>query len=650
MGFRSHRLEPRALFRILLSCCLAALLPVITALTSIAAPSDDPYLKQLIEEATVARLADEREWHVLLHYQRNLFGAGFTSMQDDPGFFMAPTGKTDPQAELAATLAQFFSDELVGRSKQPAQCAFVARYHWLKEKLHFDERRLPPQPCERFTRWFNEFNAQSISVIFPTGFMNNPASMFGHTFLRIDAKGQTPQTRILDYTINYAAEVPPNAGPEYAIKGVFGGYPGHFSTIPYYLKVQEYRDIENRDIWEYRLDLTQEQVRRLLMHTWEMGNAYFDYFFFDENCSFHILSLIEAAEPSIHLVDHFPFYTIPVDTVRLLTESGLVAEVVSRPSRSTLVRRKREAMKEEERVWLNRLIVDPDALKSERFRSLSPERQAFVLETASDYLLMRGSGAPEEGAPFREKNKSILAARSRLKVGPTDIPIEPYVKRPDLGHGTSRIGIGAGWRNDRAFEEINVRAAYHDLLDPEYGYTPDAQIEVMSFAVRHYHNQSQARLERFTPLNMISLAPMDSLFQAPSWKLGLGMNTIVQGGCQLCTNGYLNGGMGGAVESRILGRQVWYAMAEVEADASKAYEENYRIGGGGTVGLLADITDRWKLLATGTYLRYALGDKSEDIRWSIGQRYSLMRNLAFRVEYNHRSHDNDVLATLQMYF
>ena len=325
MGFRSHRLEPRALFRILLSCCLAALLPVITALTSIAAPSDDPYLKQLIDEATVARLADEREWHVLLALPAKPIRRGASpACRTIPASLWPPPARPIPQAELAATLAQFFSDELVGRSKQPAQCAFVARYHWLKEKLHFDERRLPPQPCERFTRWFNEFNAQSISVIFPTGFMNNPASMFGHTFLRIDAKGQTPQTRILDYTINYAAEVPPNAGPEYAIKGVFGGYPGHFSTIPYYLKVQEYRDIENRDIWEYRLDLTQEQVRRLLMHTWEMGNAYFDYFFFDENCSFHILSLIEAAEPSIHLIDHFPFYTIPVDTVRLLAESGLV--------------------------------------------------------------------------------------------------------------------------------------------------------------------------------------------------------------------------------------------------------------------------------------------------------------------------------------
>lgn len=36
--------------------------------------------------------------------------------------------------------------------------------------------------------------------------------MFGHTFLRIDQVGQTEQTRILAYTINFAAEVPPTRG------------------------------------------------------------------------------------------------------------------------------------------------------------------------------------------------------------------------------------------------------------------------------------------------------------------------------------------------------------------------------------------------------------------------------------------------------
>ena len=120
---------------------------------------------------------------------------------------MSPDGKTDPQAELDATLKQFFSEELVGRSKQPAQCAFIARYYWLREKFAFDDARLPPIRCERFDRWFVDFSAQTVTLIFPSAFLNNPASMFGHTFLRIDQKGQTEQTRILAYTINFAAYV-----------------------------------------------------------------------------------------------------------------------------------------------------------------------------------------------------------------------------------------------------------------------------------------------------------------------------------------------------------------------------------------------------------------------------------------------------------
>jgi hypothetical protein len=643
-------LEPHGPFWVFFVALLVAVLLDIGSLSCWAAPpADVSYLNELIDRAVVARLADEREWQVLLHYRRTLTG-GISSMQDDPGFFLAPEGKTDSQAELAATLTKFFSDELVGRSKQPAQCAFVARYHWLSEKLQFDERRLPSQPCERFTRWFDEFNAAAITVIFPAGFMNNPSSMFGHTFLRVDGKEQTPQTRILAYTINYAAQLPPDAGLEYAVKGVFGAYPGYFSTIPYYLKVQEYRDIDNRDIWEYRLNLTAPQVRRLLMHTWELGNAYFDYFFFGENCAYHILSLIEAAEPSIQLLDRFQYYTIPVDTVRLLRESGLVGEVVSRPSRSTLVRRKRASMPSEERAWFDRLTRNPADLQAEGFRALKPDRQAFVLETASDYLLQHSAVGGEEGAPFRDKNRAILRARSELKVTPRDLPIEPYVKQPDLGHGTSRIGVGAGWRNHRAFEEVNVRAAYHDLLDPEPGFTPDAQIEIMSVALRHYHHQSQARVERFSPINILSLAPMDSLSQVPSWKVNLGMQTIRHNDCQLCSNGVLNGGIGAAAETQLFKREVYFAFAEAEANYSRAYEERHRIGGGGTVGVLADVTDRWKVMLSGSYLRYTLGDKSDDIRWYAGSRYTLSQNWALRLEYNHRDRDNDAVFSVQAFY
>ena len=195
------------------------------------------YTDELVAQAARLHLSEEREWHLLLHYRANLF-EGYTSEQDKPGFFMSPEGKTDPAAELAATLRKFVSTELVGRSKQPAQCAFIARYHWLKERLvHSDDTRLPPVQCERFDRWFAEFDTETISLIFPSAFMNNPASMFGHTFLRLDQRGQTEQTRILAYTINFAAEVPPGRNLDYAIRGIFGGYRGYFSTIPYYIKV-----------------------------------------------------------------------------------------------------------------------------------------------------------------------------------------------------------------------------------------------------------------------------------------------------------------------------------------------------------------------------------------------------------------------------
>jgi opacity protein-like surface antigen len=128
------------------------------------------------------------------------------------------------------------------------------------------------------------------------------------------------------------------------------------------------------------------------------------------------------------------------------------------------------------------------------------------------------------------------------------------------------------------------------------------------------------------------------------------MQTIRHNGCELCSNGVANVGVGAAAETQLFKREVYFAFAEAEANYSRAYEERHRVGGGGTVGLLADVTDRWKLMLAGSYLRYALGDKSDDIRWYAGSRYTLSQNWALRLEYNHRDHDNDAVVSVQAYF
>jgi hypothetical protein len=481
--------------------------------------------------------------------------------------------------------------------------------------------------------------------------MNNPPSMFGHTLLRIDQKGQTEQTRILAYTINYAAEAPTDAGATYPIRGIFGGLKGYFSTIPYYMKVKEYRDIEHRDLWEYRLRFNDAQIRWLLMHAWELGNTYFDYYFFKENCSYHLLSLLEVADPSLHLRDHFIVWTVPADTVRLLaSQPDLVATATYRPSLTTQIRRKRALLSAEEAATFNKALGETALIQTELFTHLPPNRQAFVLDLLSDYLRYKSGVDKKNIETYKEKNQTILIARSQLKVRSEEAPIEPFAASPEFGHSTSRAGLGGGWHHNDTFEELAIRAGYHDLLDPETGHTPDTQIEILSLKLRHYNKNSQTRLERFTVADIISLSPMDGLFNAPSWKISTGYQTISYKSCQLCGNGNLNAGIGAAVESRFWRRELYFGFAEVDANYSHAFEKHHQVGGGGTMGLLADLTQRWKLQLLLTYLSFSLGDRDSDFRSSLQQRLTLTRNLALRLDLNRRDGQDEAMFTMHYYF
>jgi len=186
------------------------------------------------------------------------------------------------------------------------------------------------------------------------------------------------------------------------------------------------------------------------------------------------------------------------------------------------------------------------------------------------------------------------------------------------------------------------------VYDP--GYPPTSQIELLSLSVRHYNTRDRTRLEKFTLANIISLTPMDALIQAPSWKAAVEFDTITLNGCQYCRNFRVNGGVGITGETHLIGNEVFFALPEVEADYSQAYDGNYRVGGGITGGFLTSLTPRWKILATGSYLRFPLGESSEAIRAFFGQRYTLQQNLALRFEFKHRKKDNEAVLQIQAYF
>jgi hypothetical protein len=612
---------------------------------------DDGYLKHLIQRSRELRLAERPEWLKLGHYVTNVAGPGVHSLVDSPAFFNAVGGKADPRAELEATLAAFFAPARANGDEQHPQCAFVARYAWLAAELAFDARRLPPRECPRYREWRAALAAEQLTLVFASAYLNNPSSMYGHTLLRVDAHGQDERTRLLAYAINFAADTNEKNGLVFAVKGLLGGYPGTFSVLPYYLKVREYGDIENRDLWEYELDLSPQEVDRVLRHAWELLPAYFQYFFFDENCSYHLLGLLQVARPELQLTAPFRLWALPSDTVRELARTpGLVRRVVYRPANSTLIERRIAGMPAEERRMARDLGIGNVSAARAPLGALSAERAAAVVETAYDYLTYRRASGERDVADPQALAHELLVERSRI-AAPSQAPrIEPGV-RPDQGHGTSRVAAGFGRRGGEAFQELAYRPTYHDIVDDDGGYARGAQIEFFDVRVRHYQHLG-TRLERFTPIDIFSAAPRDEFLHPKSWGLSAGWRRVLLRSGREPLAAAFDGQVGGAW--RLPGDSLAYVMAQASARAHHDLERGFALGAGPRVGALVDPLPGWRLHAYAQGLADFAGERDDPRSLGLQTRLTLARDAALELDLSRQREAGrkfgSALLSLHLYF
>ncbi len=554
-----------------------------------AAATDERYLAELTERARRERLAERPEWRALLHYRPRLLGKGVESQVKDGPFFAAPDGRHDPQAELEATLAAFFDGNANDPDKS-GQCRYPARYQWLEEVLHFVPGRLPPLFCGRFQKWFEKAGADRLTLIFPASYLNNPASMFGHTLLRIDSRDLDDQTRLLANTINYAAETDRKPGVQYAFRGLFGMYRGRFGIAPYYLEVKEYGDIENRDIWEYALNLTPAETGRLLRHLWELRPAYFDYYFIDENCSYQLLSLLEAARPGLRLTDQFTWWAIPSETVRAVIEAGLVTEVRFRPARTTILRERARLLDSRLQTLALRLATGGPDKAGDELRSLDPKEQAGVIELALDYAAYRQS--PRFGGNGKVNTSGLLKARSLLAVpGQTPSIPQPEIP-PGEGHRPARAAIGYGFEDRRQFLELGISPGYHDIFDPEGGFTRGAQVKLLDAAFRFYPRDRSIELERIDILDIMSLSSWGRFLHPVSWKADVGIDRKRVDAWSRPLQGRLNGGIG--ISHDFSEQTTAFAFAEGTLELSDRFAYFVAPGVGPGIGLVHDLTKWWR--------------------------------------------------------
>ena len=196
---------------------------------------DEQKFTLIWQHAKNIKLFEDPYWLKLLHFYSFGESLGQWSFKSDvvsDGFFLSPNGKFDPKDELKATLKAIFANK-TSNPDQHARCKYIARFKWLKSKLDFKD--LPKHSCPLFERWSNLKDSTSISLVYVSAYLNNPASTFGHLLLKFNSRSRLFGHSLLRPTMNFGAKINPDDNPLiYAVKGLFGGYKGIFTDERFY--------------------------------------------------------------------------------------------------------------------------------------------------------------------------------------------------------------------------------------------------------------------------------------------------------------------------------------------------------------------------------------------------------------------------------
>jgi len=580
----------------------------------------------LLERAQQEKLWQHKTWHDLLHYEVEASSvSGYLSQVDDTRFFTAADGKQNPQAELLHTLQAFYL--LPSADTQHAQCRFIARFNWLKQQLTEELINLPQVECKQYNEWRAFVADDQVTLVFPAYHLNSPSSMFGHTLLRLDAADDKNSSDWLSVAVNFGADISHDDNSLfYAFKGLSGGYPGFFIVEPYFKKIQEYNQKEKRDIWEYSLNLTPQETRRMVEHLWELKEMEFDYYFFDENCSYRLLELLEVARPGIDLTSEYGFSVIPVDTIRGIKAAGLVDDAYYRPSQVTTLENLLQQIKLEHRHYVKALALDASAISTAAFQAIDAEQQKLILQTAYKYLRYKKTDEARD-AQSAETSYRLLTALSQVRA--IDIAHAPPVpSQPEHGHYSKRLNLKFGRENEQNYIEAGVRMAFHSLQDNVQGFLPGAQINMGSLQVRATEDES-VKLQRLDVVDIFSLTPRSELFDPLSWKILTGLERQLMDGQQRLLT-HVSGGVGVAYQP--LDRSLLYGLVTLRLERNRGFERTIEPAWGVDTGFLYHFssgTTRLELSGeefTNDYYRHrAVLGHNHVLSQNHGLRFSLRR-------------------------
>lgn len=393
----------------------------------------------VINESRLQKLSQNSIWLKLLHFKNA------KSTIVDKNFFLDDNGNISAKKELEATIKAYYQP-FTNQDEHP-QCLYPARYYWLSKKMKLPNYQIINTHCAKLQKWKLLDNTDSISVVFVSGYLGNPASAFGHSFIKINRSGDI-ENDLFDTSISYGALLPADYSmPEYIFKGITGGYKAAYSDKYYYNQDITYSNEEYRDMWEYRLNLSEDKKRLFLLHAWELMGKKFQYFFLNRNCGYKVSEFLELVYEDKIIDSAFVWYA-PIETFYKLKEfhridKKIISKVNYIPSKQQQLYAHYSGLNIHEKEIVSEFIENNLTKIPKKFATYTKKEKGNAL----DFLLAYGKYTfPNKSKhqllflrlkfPIREKN--ITSPKGK-------IDITEYNKPNYLGLSASKKSINLTW-------------------------------------------------------------------------------------------------------------------------------------------------------------------------------------------------------------
>ncbi|NVD08750.1 DUF4105 domain-containing protein [Vibrio sp. JPW-9-11-11] len=576
------------------------------------------------------------QWSKLLHFKNG------RSTISSPDFFLAENGNFDAAEELTATLSALTSPS------STTHCRYPARYIWIKD-IFGSDLALSLQDCDDYQQWIQHSKTESVSLVYVTGYLGNPASFFGHLMMKFNRQGDNKtDIELLDTGINFGANADPNDNPvKYVLYGIFGGYSATYTTATYYLHTGNYAENEQRELWEYELNLTKQEVALIQAHLFELQDVNFNYYFLSDNCStaFKDILNIVLAQP---LDTGLQPWDMPIDIFHALPDvehhgQPLVKKVNQRQSKYSRIQNKYLALSDAEKQQALSIANDLSALKSLMQSSdFSDYEKAKVLDVLTEYteLLLVTDDEPDNH--YQEQKRQLLLARLQLDSFSVDWP-KSHAQPPHLAQLPINLGVGTGYSDDYGgYVSLKGYGAYYDFLSIDVARLKDSALTVMDTEL--HITDDKLRLKKLDVLNVASLNTNDvELFENDrlAWQLAL---SVEHSECRSdeCYRPYFKGYLG--LASRRSTRLSAYTMIGGQVDFAYLDDSAFQF----PLGVLYRWPERWK-----THLRIVPSLGINGSGWD----YTLVGDTRFHISnkddirlHIEKSHDKLVGVYYNRYF